>query len=65
MSSSACAGCGNVFEGLPPEGDLYIVKSVLMDESGEGANAILAACKRAMKPAGKLMVIERVLAPPN
>jgi hypothetical protein len=56
---------GNVFEGLPPDGDLYIVKSVLMDESGEGATAILAACKRAMRPAGKLMIVERVLAPPN
>jgi hypothetical protein len=56
---------GNVFESLPEDGDLYIVKSVLMDEENSEAIAILAACKRAMRPSGKLLVIERTLAPPN
>jgi precorrin-6B methylase 2 len=56
---------GNVFETLPEGGDLYIVKSVLMDEPDRQAVAILEACKRAMRKTGKLMVIERLVAPPN
>ena len=56
---------GDVFEGLPEGGDLYIVKSVLMDEPDHQVIAILDACKRAMRQSGKLMVIERLVAPPN
>lgn len=56
---------GDVFQGPPEGGDAYIVKAVLMDEEDSNAVAILAACKRAMKPSAKLIVIERGIAAPN
>jgi len=56
---------GNVFENLAVDGDLYIIKSVLMDEDDNEAIDILAACRKVMRPHGKLLVIERTLVPSN
>lgn len=59
------AVAGNFFESVPEGGDLYIMKAILHDWDHEVAVDILQACRRAMSPTAALMVIERVIGPPN
>ena len=56
---------GDVFKAVPEGGDAYLIKSVLMDEDDDQAIAILLACRSAMRPSGKVVVIEHLLTPPN
>jgi O-methyltransferase len=56
---------GSFFEAVPSGGDLYILKAVLHDWDDEAARRVLARCREAISPAGTLLVVERVLAPPN
>lgn len=56
---------GSMFDAVPAGGDAYIVKSVLMDEGDAEACAILRACRSAMGPSGRLIVIEQLLTEPN
>jgi hypothetical protein len=46
-------------------GSAYLLKSILHDWQDEQAVTILRACRRAIDADGTLLVIERVLAPPN
>lgn len=52
---------GDFFSGVPTGGDAYVLKSILHDWDDADALRILAACRRAMSPAGRLLIIERVL----
>lgn len=56
---------GSFFDRVPPGADAYILKFILHDWTDEQAVAILRTCRRAMTRDGKLLVIERVVAPPN
>jgi O-methyltransferase domain/Dimerisation domain len=56
---------GSFFDAIPAGGDAYILKSILHDWEDEPATAILAACRRAIGPAAKLLVVEHLIAPPN
>lgn len=56
---------GDMFHAVPPGGDAYIVKNVLMDEDDAEVCAILRACRSGIKPSGRLIVIERLLTDPN
>lgn len=56
---------GDVFKAVPDGADAYLIKSVLMDEADDQAIVILRACRSAMKPSGKVVVIEHLLTPPN
>ncbi|MHB8377607.1 MAG: methyltransferase [Dehalococcoidia bacterium] len=56
---------GSFFEAVPEGGDAYMLKSILHDWDDDAAAAILRTCRRAMAPGGTLIVIERVIAPPN
>lgn len=56
---------GDFFSTVPEGGDAYVVKSVLMDEEDDEAIAILRACRLAMTPAARLLVIERMVGQPN
>ncbi|HLO01111.1 MAG TPA: methyltransferase [Pyrinomonadaceae bacterium] len=56
---------GNFFEAVPEGGDLYILKSVIHDWPDEPAVTILLNCRAAMGEKGKLLVIDRVIGPPN
>lgn len=56
---------GSFFEAVPEGGDAYMLKSILHDWDDDAAAAILRTCRRAMAPGGALIVIERVIAPPN
>ncbi|WP_460452511.1 methyltransferase [Alsobacter sp. SYSU BS001988] len=56
---------GDMFEAVPPVGDLYILRRVLHGWRDEDALRILRRCRAAMKPESILLVIEHVLDPDN
>ena len=52
---------GSFLESVPGDGDLYMLKSIVHDWDDEHATAILEKCRAAMKPAARLVLIERIL----
>ena len=56
---------GSFFESAPGGGDLYVMKAILHDWDDQASIDILRTCRRAMSPAATLVVIERVVGPPN
>lgn len=52
---------GDLFEAVPESADLYVLKSVIHDWDDERASTILANCRQAMAPDGKVLVLEPVL----
>jgi hypothetical protein len=53
---------GSFFEGVPPGGDLYLLKSVLHNWDDDRSVEILRRCRDAMAPHGRVLVVERVMA---
>jgi hypothetical protein len=51
---------GDFFTSVPAGGDAYVLSSILHDWSGEDAERILRACRRAMSSESTLLVIECV-----
>ncbi|MEI6224509.1 MAG: methyltransferase [Deltaproteobacteria bacterium] len=60
IAGRAEAVAGDFFQAVP-EGDVYLLKQVLHDWSDEQCVAILRNCARAMKPGGKVVVVEMVV----
>ena len=56
---------GDFFVSVPEGADAHLLKWILHDWDDERSIAILKSCRRAIKPGGKLVVLEAVLAPPN
>jgi hypothetical protein len=56
---------GDFFDGVPPDGDLYTLRWIIHDWEDEPATAILRNCARAMRPGGKVALIEMMLGEPN
>lgn len=56
---------GSFFESVPEGGDAYLLKSILHDWEDAEAVAILEVCRSAMRGDATLLVVERILAPPN
>jgi hypothetical protein len=56
---------GDFFAAVPEGGDLYVLRQVLHDWPDAEATAILRTCRRAIPAGGRLVIIERVIAPPN
>jgi hypothetical protein len=56
---------GSFFESVPQGGDAYVMKAILHDWDDDRSIDILRACRRAMAPMANLLVIERVVGPPN
>jgi hypothetical protein len=56
---------GSFFDSVPAGGDAYLLKSVLHDWYDADVKRILQVCHAAMRPDAVLLVIERLLAPPN
>jgi hypothetical protein len=56
---------GDFFAAVPDGADAYVLKSVIHDWEDEPATAILRTCRRAIAPDGRLLLVERVIAPPN
>jgi SAM-dependent methyltransferase len=56
---------GDFFDRVPEGADAYVLKGVIHDWGDEDALKILRNCRRAISPEGRLLVIERILQPPN
>ena len=52
---------GNFFTSIPPDADLYMLKSVLHNWDDERAHTILEHCRKVIPHHGRLLIIERVL----
>lgn len=56
---------GSFFGSVPVSGDAYIMKAILHDWDDPASVQILQTCRRAMSPNATLIVIERIVGPPN
>ncbi len=54
---------GDFFEEIPPA-DLYVLKSIVHDWDDDHSALILTNCRRALAPAGRILLIERVVPDP-
>jgi SAM-dependent methyltransferase len=54
---------GDFFEEVPTGGDYYFLRQIIKDWTDEQDVRILQNCRRAMKPQGRILVAEQVLAP--
>jgi hypothetical protein len=54
---------GDFFTAVPTGGDVYVLKRILHDWPDDKALAILNACRAAMGPSSRLLVIDAVIAP--
>jgi hypothetical protein len=56
---------GSFFDEVPAGGDAYTLKSIIHDYDDERAVAILLVCRRGMARDATLLLIERIVGPPN
>lgn len=56
---------GDFFKEIPPNGDAYVLKSIIHDWEDAEAIAILRICRQAMPKGAVLLAIERDLGSPN
>lgn len=54
---------GDFFAAVAPGGDAYLLRSILHDWDDARATAILANCRRALPSDGKILAVERAVAP--
>jgi len=54
---------GDFFQTVPSGGDAYILSHILHDWNDEQCLTILGHCRKAMKPDGRLLIVEMVLPP--
>jgi hypothetical protein len=54
---------GNFFEGIPSDGDAYLLSHIIHDWSEDQCLTILRHCRAAMRPTNRLLIIEMVLPP--
>lgn len=54
---------GNFFDGVPPGGDIYVLRQIIHDWNEEQALAILRNCRAAMTGTAKVLVVERQIDP--
>lgn len=59
------ATAGDFFVGLPEGGDVYLLAQILHDWDDDRSRAILESCHRAMRPGGKILIVEQVIPPGN
>jgi hypothetical protein len=65
VADRADAFAGSFFESVPEGGDAYIMRAVLHDWDDSDCVRILHVVASAMAPDARLLVIERIVAPPN
>ena len=53
---------GDFFEDIPTGADAIILKSIIHDWEDKRSVAIIRSCRRALPPAGKLFLVERLMA---
>ncbi|WP_334519283.1 methyltransferase [Bradyrhizobium sp. AZCC 2230] len=54
---------GDFFQSVPSGGDAYVLSHVLHDWNDDQCITILGHCRKAMKPDGRLLIVEMVLPP--
>lgn len=54
---------GDFFAGVPSGGDLYLLKSVVIDWEDDACVALLEQCRKAVPDDGRLLIVEPVLPP--
>lgn len=52
---------GDFFSSVLPDGDVYVLKSVVHNWDDEAAERVLHSCRRAMRPHARLLIAERVV----
>jgi hypothetical protein len=52
---------GNFFEAVPAGAEAYVLKNILHDWDDEASRTILANCRRAMGPGGRVLVVESLV----
>jgi hypothetical protein len=52
---------GDFFQTVPAGGDAYILSHIMHDWSDEQCLTILGHCRKAIKPGGRLLIVEMVL----
>ena len=56
---------GSFFEAIPEGADAYVMRAIIHDWDDKEAISILKTCRRAMTAEAKLLLVERVVEPPN
>jgi hypothetical protein len=56
---------GSFFDAVPSGADAYIMKHIIHDWPDEDSVAILTKCRKAMRDGTRLLLIERIVGPPN
>jgi hypothetical protein len=56
---------GDMFASVPDKADAYIMKHIIHDWPDADCLKILRACRRAVKPGGKMLVVENIIRPGN
>ena len=51
---------GDFFKAVPQDADVYLLKSILHDWDDGRCLVILRNCRRAMRPAARLLIVERI-----
>ena len=65
LESRITTESGDFFKGVPAGADAYIMKHIIHDWDDDRATTILSNIKKVMKPGGRVLLVESVLAPPN
>ena len=56
---------GDFFVSVPPGGDIHVLKQIIHDWSDKECISILRNCHQALKPKGKLLLVEMIIPPDN
>ena len=56
---------GDFFSSVLPDGDVYLLKSVLHNWNDEAAERLLQSCRRSMRPDARLLIAERLVPTDN
>lgn len=56
---------GSFFDSVPAGADAYILRHIIHDWDDDRATQILARCREAMKPGGRVLIVESVINPGN
>jgi hypothetical protein len=56
---------GDFFESVPPGADVHVLKQIVHDWSDKECTTILRNCHQALKPNGKILLVEMVIPPDN
>lgn len=65
LASRTQVVAGDFFQSVPAGSGVYVLKHIIHDWNDDACKAILASCRKAMQPTGKLLVIEMVIPPNN